>query len=65
MMRYVTYQRSAAVTLANEMEYVHSLIDIEQLRHDHKLQIPYRYLPEAAQAPIIPPYCSFRWWKTR
>lgn len=54
MMRYVTYQRSAAVTLANEMEYVHSLIDIEQLRHDHKLQIRIDISPEAAQAPIIP-----------
>lgn len=54
MMRYVTYQRSDTVSLEKEMEYVSSLIDIEQLRHDHKLQVDIRVSPGAGQVLITP-----------
>lgn len=54
MMRYVTYQRSDTVSLEKEMEYVSSLIDIEQLRHDHKLQTDINISPGAGQVSITP-----------
>lgn len=54
MMRYVTYQRADTVSLEKEMEYVRSLIDIEQLRHDHKLQMRISISPGAGQVLISP-----------
>lgn len=54
MMRYVTYERAAGTTLAKEMEYVQSLIEIEQLRHDYKLQVKMDITPSAAATAVMP-----------
>lgn len=54
MMRYVTYERAAGITLAKEIEYIQSLIEIDQLRHDFKLQVKTDISPSAAAAAVMP-----------
>lgn len=54
VMRYVTYQRSEKVPLSKELEYVESMIDIHQLRLDHKLQVQVSVAPGARQTELMP-----------
>jgi hypothetical protein len=54
VMRYVTYQRSEKVPLSKELEYVESMIDIHQLRLDHKLQVQISVDPGAQQTELMP-----------
>ncbi|HAO46151.1 MAG TPA: sensor histidine kinase [Ferruginibacter sp.] len=54
MMRYVTYQKKDKVSLEKEMEYVNSLLDLEQLRRDYKLAARISISAAAAQTLITP-----------
>jgi two-component system, LytTR family, sensor kinase len=54
MMRYVTYEKDKPARLKKELDYVKNLIDIQQLRHDYKLQVKIDVSAEAADCIVMP-----------
>lgn len=54
MMRYVTYERGQQASLEKEMSYIHTMLSIEQLRHDYKLQYQLITSPEAMACRLSP-----------
>lgn len=54
MMRYVTYERGQQASLDKEMTYIHTMLSIEQLRHDYKLQYELTSSPEAMACRLSP-----------
>jgi two-component system, LytTR family, sensor kinase len=54
MMRYVTYERGQQASLEKEMSYIHTMLSIEQLRHDYKLQYQLISSPEAMACRLSP-----------
>lgn len=54
MMRYVTYQKEEPVQLQEELNYVNSMLAIEQLRHDHPLNYTIHISPEASVCKLPP-----------
>lgn len=54
MMRYVTYRKEKLVQFSDEINYTESLVDIHQLRQDHKLQVEWN-IPATAMTISIPP----------
>jgi two-component system, LytTR family, sensor kinase len=54
MMRYVTYERANKVEIEKELVYISSMIDVQQLRHDYKLNVCIIATTDALQNQIIP-----------
>ncbi|MBL7745949.1 MAG: histidine kinase [Chitinophagaceae bacterium] len=54
MMRYVTYEKEKKVELKKELDYVRNLIDIQQLRHDHKLNVRIEAPEEVLSCKVMP-----------
>ena len=54
MMRYVTYERGQQASLEKELGYIQSLLSIEQLRHDYKLQYQLVCSPDAMTCRLSP-----------
>ncbi len=54
MMRYVTYERGPQASLEKELNYIHTMLSIEQLRHDYKLQYQLISSPEAMACRLSP-----------
>jgi two-component system, LytTR family, sensor kinase len=54
MMRYVTYEKDKEAELSKEVEYVYNLLDIQQLRHDYKLNVQMNIAPETLTCKVMP-----------
>jgi two-component system, LytTR family, sensor kinase len=54
MMRYVTYEKDKQTELSKEVEYVYNLLDIQQLRHDYKLNFEFTIAPDALTCRVMP-----------
>lgn len=54
MMRYVTYEKDKDAELSKEIEYVYNLLDIQQLRHDYKLNVQMNIAPDTLHCKVMP-----------
>lgn len=54
MMRYITYQKEKEVTLEKELEYVHNMIGIQQLRHPYPLAVQFDIVASILSCKILP-----------
>ncbi len=54
MMRYVTYEKDKQTELSKEVEYINNLLDIQQLRHDYKLNFKCNIAPETMNCRVMP-----------
>jgi two-component system LytT family sensor kinase len=54
MMRYVTYEKDKKADLSKEVEYVYNLLDIQQLRHDYKLNVQFNIAPATLSCQVMP-----------